>query len=629
MGGNHPEERASVGEYHSADMMVEIPKTVLMYFSYQSHLDYVHTAYLYDYILQNQESLGELCQTYRPKMEQFVVEQIQKGHINRHLANLYQKLLRPEMLDEQLAVSFSRLVFAHLLRVEDTRMRKVYVYQPGNLKPSEYVLTEGCTWAALYGNRCTIVFEDARGNRFLKSVEYTIEKLMIPGKFLRWFVNMDTKNPELDFYMCDSECIYKGVFHEGIERELRTAASENVDGRFKSELSMRILQYYYEKENPWALDKYLEGLGGQEFTAKQRGDIIRFMVYRGKHDLARTWLETYGPYAVEAKIMSQLLDVLIEEAHMKEQPVLTAAAEYVFRKGKCSSTTAAYLAAYYKGMTRNLRHIWKAARSFDVDCRQLSERILIQMLYSGAFIGEKMEIFRYYVSQGANIEVKAAFLAQCAYDYFVRERVTEKEVFYEIHQMYLCKEPVHKICKLAYLKYDADNKTESDESTKAMREDFLTDLAGEGIRLEFFKKFKECPALQQELIGKTIIEYRTSPKAKVHIHYVLPGEAGEAAGYAQECMKEAYGGVFFKEFVLFFGESLQYYITEELDGEEQLTESGTLQRGEDSENERGSRYAMLNDIVIQKTLLEFDSMDRQLGEYYKKDFMNSRLFELK
>jgi len=611
---------------------VEIPRTVIMYFSYQSHMDYVRSAYLYDYLLQHQNKLSETFQAYRPRMEQFVTEQIQKGHINRHLADMYQKLLRPEMLDERTGPPFSRLLFAHLIQVGDERLQKVYVYQPGNLCPTEYVLTEGKTWVALYGSKYTIVFEDAKRNRFMKNVDYTIQKLMIPGKFLRWLVPLELNNPELDLYLCDSDCVYQKEVSGGIERELRVAASENTDKRFREELYLRILAYYDDKRDLQALDQYLEELPAEGLHAKQRGAVIRYMALRGKYELAGQWLEAYGFYSVDARILVQVLAPLMEKCNMEERPVLTAAAVHAFRKGKYDSTVLAYLARYYRGMTKNLRHIWKAARSYDVDCDQLTERILVQMLYSGAYVGEKMEIFRYYVSRGARPEVEKAFLAQCAYDYFVRERVTEKEVFQEIQQIYLRGEPVQKICKLAYLKYGTENKSGTDEAGKAvaddMEESFLTDLMDEGIRLEFFKKYAGCSAVQQELADKTIMEYHTSPKAKVRIHYMVPGEDGETDGYMAEYMKEAFSGVFFHEFILFFGESMQYYITEERDGEEQLTESGTLQK---EEEDRGgnSRYRLIDDIVIHKSLQEYDAMDGLLEEYYRKEYLNSRLFALK
>ena len=73
----------------------------------------------------------------------------------------------------------------------------------------------------------------------------------------------------------------------------------------------------------------------------------------------------------------------------------------------------------------------------------------------------------------------------------------------------------------------------------------------------------------------------------------------------------------------------RYYITEELNGDEQLTESGTLQKSDIRGSESDSRYHLVNDIVISKTLQDYDTMDNLLEEYYRKEFLNSRLFELK
>ena len=51
------------------------------------------------------------------------------------------------------------------------------------------------------------------------------------------------------------------------------------------------------------------------------------------------------------------------------------------------------------------------------------------MIFTGYFIGEKMEIFKAYVKGGAKIEVEATFLMQCAYDYFVKDRLMDSYVF--------------------------------------------------------------------------------------------------------------------------------------------------------------------------------------------------------
>ncbi len=607
----------------------EIPKVVLLYFSYQNSLDYEHAAYLYNYILQNDDRLKDIYDTYRIRMEHFCMEQIGKAHINRQLADVYNRLLKPEMITEQTCEPLSRLLFAHLIRVDDERLRKVYVYQPGNRYPTEYQISDGKVWVSLYGSDYTIVFEDAWNNRFLKNVEYTIEKLMIPGKFLRVLMSFPIDNPELDLYLCSSEKEGTIKSAESAARARRVAESDGVENPIKHDLMLKLLQYYYDTDAAEALDEYLTKIDPEMLTAEERGNVIRYIVLRGNLELAGQWLKAYGPYFIDVKLLVRLIGPLMEKYNMAEDDVLTASAVYAFGKGKYNSTILRYLTLYYRGMTKGLRDVWKAAQSFGMDCYHLCENILVQMLYTGAFVGEKMEIFRYYVSQGAKHEVEEAFLAQCAYDYFVKERVTEQDIFDEIERMYLRGEPVKRICKLAFLKYYAENQAGLTESGAELTGSFLEELMEQRIHLEFFREYKHNDKVIQEMADKTIIEYRAEPHTKVNIHYVLLHENGESDEYSTEYMREVYAGVFFKEFILFFGESLQYYITEERGGDEQLTESGTLQKSDIRGNEAESRYHLVNDIVISKTLEDFDTMDHLLEEYYRKEFLNGRLFELK
>lgn len=620
-------------EYYmmSLDLSViqELPKTVLMYFSYQNNLDYERSAYLYDYIVQREDKLGEIYEVYRPRIEQFVLDQIKKEHINRSLANLYNRMLEPGMINEETCGPLSKLLFAHLIRVEDDRLRKVYVYQPGNLYPAEYTLSECQTWVALYGNNCTIVFEDAWKNRFIRTVEYTLEKLMLPGKHLRFMMPYLQQSTELDIFLCENDKEDKENPSESIRRALRVLDSGCAQPHIRRELYLRVLQYYYDIDDMRLLDEYLTRIPAEDLTVEDRNRVIHYMVLRGCYELARTWLEKYGPYFIDAKVLVRLISPLMEKVNMVEDPILTASAIYAFNREKYNGTVLEYLSMHYRGMTKNMRDIWKAARAFGVDCYRLSEAILVQMLYSGAFVGEKMDVFHYYVSQGAKPEVEEAFLAQCAFDYFVKERITESDIFREIQNMYFRGEPVQRVCRLALLKYYAENIGGLSEDAWWLAEQLLRELMAEGIHLNFFKEFNKISWVQRELADKTIVEYRAALGSRACIHYVLTREDGGCDEYISEYMREVYGGVCFKEFILFFGESIQYYITEEREGESQLTESGTLQMNDTHSTEDDSRYRLVNDIVISRSLEDMDTMDELLEEYYRKDYLNGRLFQLK
>ncbi len=47
-----------------------------------------------------------------------------------------------------------------------------------------------------------------------------------------------------------------------------------------------------------------------------------------------------------------------------------------------------------------MRDVWSTAESFGVDTLAIEERILIQMLYTDAFVGNAAAIFQNYVKKG-------------------------------------------------------------------------------------------------------------------------------------------------------------------------------------------------------------------------------------
>ena len=62
------------------DSAMELPKVILMYFSFQNNLDYEHSAFLYAYLLKHREEYEELYEHYEPRIERFVIDQLQKQH---------------------------------------------------------------------------------------------------------------------------------------------------------------------------------------------------------------------------------------------------------------------------------------------------------------------------------------------------------------------------------------------------------------------------------------------------------------------------------------------------------------------------------------------------------------------
>ncbi len=612
----------------NTDEKQEIPKAVLMYFTYQNNLDYEHLAYLYDYLMDNRALYPDLYDTYLPKIEQFVAEQIQKERIDRHLSNLYSHMLTGEYINEENAPALSKLLFANRICVNDSRLRKVIVYHPGCRVPMEYPLYNGETWVSLYGNDYTILFEDAFHNRFVKNVEYDMEKLMIPGKHLKQLSGFVQDIPELNLYLIRNERGLDDMTGTQRTRAMFLAENDMVAEKLRHEYLFALLKNCFAEDRMEELDGYLTDMDWNAFGASERAEIVKYMVLRGMKEQAYEMVCQHSPYFVDPAILLRLISAKTEEIQ-EEDPVLLASCYYVFERGKYNAAVLQYLNRYFKGMTKHIRDIWKASKDFGTDCYYLAERFLVQMLFSGAYVGEKMEIFRYYVNQGAKPEIEAAFLVQCCHDYFAKDKLTDSFVFQQISFLERQEEALQLVCKLSFLKYCSENVDELTDSMKEIMVRYLKEMLEKRIHLNFFRGLPGVEDYLWELRDKTIIEYNVKPGAKARIHYVILREDGESEEYLAEYMRDIYGGVCVKEFVLFFGETLQYYITEEYGEEEQLTESGELQKNDIGVENHGDRYDLINDLVISKSLQDYDTFDTTLEHYYRLECYNEQLFRIR
>lgn len=606
-----------------------INKMVLMYFSYHSDLDYERNSYLYADIFSRKDKFPELYLQYLPQIERFVQEQLQKGHMNKHLAYLYKHFVKEPMLDEVVAESLGRLLFMHQLNAERRDLHKVIVRHPQLKEEAVYPLLDGKAVIPLYGQDYVILFENNKHQRFAGSVQYTIEKLMIPGKIVKMIGALARDSIGLNLYLCDNGRENMQIEAEIVERFEALAASAELKEKYTQEIWVRLAGYYYDHDEMDKLDTFLTDAMPEYFSAQQRNELIRYMVIRGLYDKAYRWIEIYGSHGVDTKALVRLLTEKICAEDMAEDEVLMNLCAHSFRKGKYNETILNYLLQYCQGLVKDLRDLWRAAKDFQVDAHYLSERMIRQMLFTGSYVGEKMEIFKSYVKGGAKAEIEAAFLTQCAYDYFVRDKVMNSYVFEEIIREIQRGESLHKVCKLAALKYYAEHLDEVKKEQQPELEAYLSEMLLNRISLPYFTAFGDFAPNVGQLEDKTIIEYHAHPEAKVMIHYVTETEGQDVGEYRMEEMTEAFGGVCFKEFQLFFGESVQYYITEELNGESQLTESASIQKSDIVKGEDNSRYNLVNDIAIARTLQDYDTIDGLMKEYSRTACMVDKLFKIR
>lgn len=604
----------------------ELPKVILLYFSYQSDLPYDRTAFLYAYVHRNRETLQELYAAYAPAIERFVQEQLRCGRINRDLAYLYRQLVTLPMIDEESAKKLVRLLFAQEITVEAEGIREVIAVYPFAREEAVYPLNGHKALLPVYASDCQLLLGDGRGNRYAVSVPWKQEPLMKPARLALMISTFVREEPGYQIYFCYEYQNSFAVHEENADLFVKLSKQEWMEERECRRIRRMLLRFFYEKDRMRELDDLLLELTPQMVEKTDRKEVIQYLVNRGLYEEAYSWVQELGPDSADVKTLAKLCSHLLQRGRTGESRSMTELLYHVMQRGKYDEHILEYLTAYFEGSMKDLRSLWKAAQSYGLDTYRLCERMLLQMLYTGGYVSEETEILERYEKDGGDERLICAVLSQSCYDYAVKGKLTEEVIFTGIARMWGRGETIPLVGQIAYLQYYAENPAERTQEKLPICREFLISLLEQGIVLPLYKEYAGVLPQLEEYRDKTMLEYRTSPGSRAAIHYVIHTEGDGEQQYRREEMRNMYAGICVKEFVLFFGERLQYYITEGEEGKEQLTQSGTVSRSEEGTESAEGRYFLLNDIMVGKTLQDYNTVDSLLQEYYRQDFITGRIF---
>ncbi len=626
-------------EYYMAAIYVDedgllpcdISKMVLMFFSYQSDLEYEKNAILYRYIHEHQDQYPDIYDSYRIQIEKFILEQLDKGRVSKDLGYLYKHLITRQMVDASNCDKVMRVLYSNEIRTSDPRMKKVIVVYDKLEHEVEYPLSQGKCYVPLYGSDYAVLLEDGEGNRYSEGIPFENEKLMLAGhlnQYIQPFIQNGQENLEL--FLCEIEKSTYTITMENVGRYKELADSGQVRKKCRTLIRECLTRFYYDNDFERQLSEYIDDIDLEELTTQERGNMFELMVMSGNYDKAHELIRRFGTYKLDARVVMRMCGRLMDREAYEDNEINSQIAWYAFKQSKYDEQLLSYLVKNYNGTTRQMRDLWKAAGSYDIDTYDLTGRILVQILYTGSHVGDKIAVFKSYVNRSAGgDDLERAFLAQEANDYFVHSMVTDSYVFERIGKLALENIELHDVCKMAYLRSFTETHRDPLEPEDEVIKKFLLSLIDKDIYFAFFMHYLgELPQMQK-FCDKTIIEYRTAPGTKCIVHYLGGDEEDE--DYQVVEMQEMYPGIYEVSFVLFFGEQLQYYITEEsFEGRsEKLTESGVLSKSDIVQDTVVGRYSIINDVMIGKTLQDYETVNRLLNEYYRKRFLTSKLFRMK
>ena len=600
----------------------EVPKIILMYFKYNNQLDYRQKAILYVNIIANREKQPEVYEQYRQSMEQFAYEQMELKHMDDNLAVIYEEVVSKGIYSEQLSDVLADVLFVHKLICFEPDAVRVIITQKQLENPQVVPLINGVAYFPLYSNDYCIFIEDCHGNRYSGSISCQMEKLMYPGRYLRACMQYSPdKLSYLLYYFSNREA--QEVFEEKDLKYFKTVMeSDVVSLAYKAMLAPKMFRLLQKLERRTDMEKELDRLDFAMVMPKERGCIQEICIDHGLYDRAYQIAADYGWEMISPSGRVRLLTYQIEKMEFAEEENLLQYTADTYLSGKFNDVMLEYLSAYYQGPTKTMTNIWKHAKEYEIVTRALEERILTQMLYTTEYVDCVAEIYQSY-EVGGDKKIKAAYLTWFSYCGFVKNMIPPENLMEELRSWRREQPEMNTVCELTLLKYYAEHPAvlETDEETA---EELLQKYLLQGMYFAFYQKLSPRLIMKYQLYDKYFIEYHSGESNRVQIHYKM-GDMEQ--DYVTEDMTEMYEGIFVKVVILFFGDSMQYYISEEIAGQQEVTQSDLITCNDMYGGDK-SRYHLLNEIRLAQAMEDQRQLEEKMKHYRQLEGQVEQMFTI-
>lgn len=600
-----------------------VPKIIQMYFSFDNKLPYRKLAVLYNNIIAAKETEPEVYHKYRKAMGRFAMDQAQLRHIDDNLAVLYEDMLELGFINEELSAAFSDIIYTHKLIVFDKRIVRAIIYQNEMKEPQIVPVTDQCAYFELFSNDYVILFEDSRGYRYVKSISYRLQRLMDAEKYLDRCISLSPDRPQYivshfkhvrdysDFTKDDLK-LFKPVFY-----------SESFSDSYKAVMGYRILKYCQLHDYEDYVRPFLQSINFDTLQKDARKYLIDMLVSNRLYEKAYDMAMEYGIDMLAAASQVVLCENALKVQHVDDDFMVQLAIS-AFKTGKYSDLVLKYLCENYTGPTDELINLWHAADKFSISSMKLDERILEQGIYTQIEPEKISDIFMEYYKRAGNEKLILAYISLVAHGYLHSGRCKADFIFDIIEKRYIGNRTLNDACQLALLKHFAE-KTDITQAELEIEDTLLKYYIYNNMYFDFFARLDYRLLEKYFLYDKAFLQYESTPGTHVVLHYSRDEDGEE---FNSEDMVEMYDGIYVKTFVIFFGELIRYYITEEHDNSIEVKESNRLTCNNIPGDNDHSRYNLINEMIISDTLSDETTLKSNIDEYKRLDAATKQLFKL-
>lgn len=600
-----------------------VPKIIQMYFSFDNKLPYRKLAVLYNNIIAAKETEPEVYHKYRKAMGRFAMDQVQLRHIDDNLAVLYEDMLELGFINEELSAAFSDIIYTHKLIVFDKRIVRAIIYQNEMKEPQIVPVTDQCAYFELFSNDYVILFEDSRGYRYVKSISYRLQRLMDAEKYLDRCISLSPDRPQYIVSHFKNVRYYSDFTKDDLKLFKPVFYSESFSDSYKAVMGYRILKYCQLHDYEDYVRPFLQSINFDTLQKDARKYLIDMLVSNRLYEKAYDMAMEYGIDMLAAASKVVLCENALKVQHVDDDFMVQLSIS-AFKTGKYSDLVLKYLCENYTGPTDELINLWHAADKFSISSMKLDERILEQGIYTQIEPEKISDIFMEYYKRAGNEKLILAYISLVAHGYLHSGGCKADFIFDIIEKRFIGNRTLNDACQLALLKHFAE-KTDITQAELEIEDTLLKYYIYNNMYFDFFARLDYRLLEKYFLYDKAFLQYESTPGTHVVLHYSRDEDGEE---FNSEDMVEMYDGIYVKTFVIFFGELIRYYITEEHDNSIEVKESNRLTCNNIPGDNDHSRYNLINEMIISDTLSDETTLKSNIDEYKRLDAATKQLFKL-
>ena len=177
--------------------------------------------------------------------------------MNENLACLYKFYLAPDKMNIKLAKELPDVLFKHQIMSDQPGIVNVIVTMREINKEFSYPMTEGKAFVDIFMDEYNIAFEDAEGNRYMRSVEYEINKLLDEEEFVQACLEMHPDNGKILMNRSEKALKYQMVDDNSVEVFKRTLRISSIRDEYRRNILKNLIDIFYENYEGETLEKYM------------------------------------------------------------------------------------------------------------------------------------------------------------------------------------------------------------------------------------------------------------------------------------------------------------------------------------------------------------------------------------